>query len=457
MKAVFTHSFESSGSLKLGLRSLPHIPSALSKTRIPSAVPSKLSSSLVLIKCVASAVNRGDLLQRRGKYPAPTSENPLTQEHDVCGLEASGYIVDKGNKVKNLILGEPVTALLTGGGYGEYVLVDQSAVISVKGQLKTWSYKILRKGPEKAFSISNLKEITPKASELDRLRLMYASCLPEAYLTAFQCLFIEHPNGGIKPGDNVLIHSGASGVGLAAIRLCRAYGAVPHASVRSPQKADVCRKLGALHIYDFTSPLENYDMKAFDPMPKESSMNFVLDTVFGSNYFKRSVSLLKTDGVYTVISFLGGCKIPESTPNSGNMADMVAKSVVNFAPLLIKRNKIVFTTLRSRSIRYKKHLIKKFNKFLKKRNSQISLDPIWTEETNEGCLNNSRIQSGSSDKWIRPIIYKSLPFMSESNQKDMSNLRADDTSECLLDAHNVHKAHDMLDRNQTIGKVLLYW
>ncbi|KNH04694.1 oxidoreductase [Perkinsela sp. CCAP 1560/4] len=488
MKAVILSSFGNVGVLKIASnRRIPVIPHVRSfpsffeyAWRLKNALTHQnqstsegrksYSDSLVLVKCVAYGLNRGDVLQRRGKYPPPKAANPLLQEDIVCGLEASGVVVDVGRKVQKCSVGDPVMALLTGGGYGEYVLVDESVIMNLKREIASgdtilWKLKRLAGGIiSRPFSIQYLLS---RFTKEDYQKLMFAACIPEAYLTAFQCLFIEHPNGGIKSGENVLIHAGASGVGIAAIRICRAHGAVPHVTVRSSGKATVCRQLGAEKVYTFcTQNSSSTYSEGFDAFPNESSMDLIVDPVFGSSYFSRGASLLKKDGVYVILSFLGGSKIPDS-PQKGEHSPDFSSIQMNFASFLAKRNRIVFTTLRNRGVEYKKKLILKFEAFLAA-SASLNLNPIivetgkkWeidrtngpsnTEERISYCLQSTESKQTIPPKWIQPVIYKSFAVLSETNQAMMN------TSSDLQDAHNVQRAHKILEANENIGKIMLYW
>ena len=466
MKAVVLNGFGASNVLKLMRCKLPPMPSKLCKKDMLESQPHAIQNSpesLVLIRCVASAINRGDLLQKRGMYPPPLSENQLTQETNICGLEASGFIADMGSKVKRFRIGDPVAALLTGGGYGEYVLVDEACVMNLRNHIG--------KPKKRVKSIATLsfpeQWNMPQHSAADYQKLIFAACMPEAYLTAFQCLFVEHPSGGIKQGDNVLIHSGASGVGMAAIRICRAYGAVPHVTTRSPAKAKACRKIGALKVYNFSLVNSLQGDASYDRFPEKKSMDLIIDTVFGSNFFKNGVDLLKKDGVYIVLSFLGGSKLLSGSSISKD-GTTKQSTEINFAPLLIKRNKIIFSTLRNRDTRYKKNLIRRFESFVENHGCGMSLDPIWTKELLDNVSNaeNSSFESRISKiiniaklnpSWIRPMIYTASPFENESQEEDVRKSSNEKIESPITNAENVQRAQELLETNQSLGKVVLFW
>jgi NADPH:quinone reductase-like Zn-dependent oxidoreductase len=157
-----------------------------------------LSPSEVLIEIKATAINRADLMQRRGLYPPPPGASPI------MGLECAGVVVQVGDQVSRHQVGDRVCALLAGGGYAELTAVDEGSVISI---------------PE-------------------GLDFSQAAALPEVFATAWLNLFIE---ASLQPGERVLLHAGASGVGTAAIQLCRAFGAESYVTAGSEDKGDFRR------------------------------------------------------------------------------------------------------------------------------------------------------------------------------------------------------------------------
>eukprot|EP00760_Papus_ankaliazontas_P012946 PhM_4_TR15620/c2_g1_i1/m.66293/K10133/TP53I3; tumor protein p53-inducible protein 3 len=161
-------------------------PDTLSIGTVPT--PKIKNDDDVIVKVHATAVNRADTVQREGRYPAPPGASPI------LGLELSGVVVAVGPGVSDLSIGTEVMALLDGGGYAEYAVVARGQVMTV-----------------------------PKGVDLTS-----AAAIPEVFLTAYQSLVTEHHRGGTKSGDHVLIHAGASGVGTAAIQLCKLFGATPY-------------------------------------------------------------------------------------------------------------------------------------------------------------------------------------------------------------------------------------
>lgn len=251
----------------------------------------------VLIQVAAFGVNRADTLQRQGKYPAPPGES------DILGLEVSGTVMRCGSKVERWQEGDKVFGLVPGGGYAEQVCVDQRHLMAVP----------------------------------NGMQLHHAAGLAEVYLTAFQSLcWLGH----IAPGHRVLIHAGASGVGLAGIQLARAMGAEVAVTASSAEKLALCEHVGA-------SLLINYKEQCFKEIVKTqwgASVNMVLDFV-GADYLNRNLSLLALDGCVVYLAMLGG-----------RYADKL-----DMAMLLAKRASIIGSTLRNRHDDYKAKLIAEFS------------------------------------------------------------------------------------------------
>nr|WP_124728619.1 NAD(P)H-quinone oxidoreductase [Staphylospora marina] len=251
----------------------------------------------ILIRVEAAGINRADLLQREGKYPPPPGASP------VLGLEVAGVVESLGANVTKWRVGDRVMALLSGGGYARYAAVHQDLVMPVPDGMS----------PEQAAAI------------------------PEAFLTAWQCLFWI---GRLSRGETVLIHAGASGVGSAAIQLANKAGAVPVVTAGSDEKLEFCRKLGA-------KAAVNRREDAWEERVLEATggrgVDVVLDFV-GAPYVEKHLKLLGSDGRWVLISLLGGSR-PERFP---------------LAPLLAKRIQLTATTLRARSLDYRSRLVADF-------------------------------------------------------------------------------------------------
>lgn len=255
----------------------------------------------ILFKVKATALNRADLLQRRGYYPPPEGASPL------MGLEAAGVVEEIGeNCAEDWKIGDRVFALLPSGGYAEYVTVPEKMALRI---------------PE-GISFSE------------------AASIPEAFLTAFQTLFWV---GRLNKGEHVLIHAGAGGVGSAAIQLARAAGAIPIVTVGSEKKQRFCLDLGAQHAFNYKDG--DFASRVLDATEGQG-VEMVLDFI-GAAYWKQNIKVLKMDGRWVLIGTLGGTRLEQ----------------VSLAPILNKRLQLTGTTLRNRSLDYKISLSHEFASF----------------------------------------------------------------------------------------------
>src|SRR5690554_5608409 len=207
----------------------------------------------VRIRVVAAGLNRADLLQAKGLYPPPKGVT------DVLGLECAGVISEVGAG-SDWQVGDRVCALLAGGGMAEEVCVDARHVLPVPRDM-AWED---------------------------------AAAIPEVFSTAWLNVF---ELGAAQPGEKVLIHAGASGVGTAAIQLCKAFGNPCWVSLGSQEKLETCQALGAeggVLRHDGIATL-----KDFGPF------NVALDPV-GANYAPEHLDLLAQDGRWVLIGLMGG-------------------------------------------------------------------------------------------------------------------------------------------------------
>jgi putative PIG3 family NAD(P)H quinone oxidoreductase len=212
----------------------------------------------VVVAVAATAVNRADLHQRRGRYPVPAGTTP------VLGLECSGTVVEIGPGVRDVARGDRVCALLDGGGYAERVAVPVGQLLRMPGGLD----------------------------------FAQAAALPEAFCTVWLNLVSL---GGLTAGQTVLVHGGASGIGVTAIQLIKAFGAHPIVTVGSPRKAGRCRELGAVAV---EYPREDF-VSAVHEHTGGRGAALVLDCV-GGPYLTRNLTALADGGRLIVIGLLGG-------------------------------------------------------------------------------------------------------------------------------------------------------
>ncbi|MBD0708371.1 MULTISPECIES: NAD(P)H-quinone oxidoreductase [unclassified Streptomyces] len=256
-------------------------PEALIWAEVPDPVPGE---GEVLVEVVASAVNRADLLQRQGFYAPPPGSSPYP------GLECSGRIAALGPGVAGWAVGDPVCALLAGGGYAEKVVVPSGQLLPV---------------PE-------------------GVDLATAASLPEVACTVWSNIFmIAH----LRPGETLLVHGGASGIGTMAIQLAKAVGARVAVTAGSPEKLARCAELGADILIDYRE--QDFVAELADATGGAGA-DVILDIV-GAKYLERNVKALAVNGRLVIIGLQGG-----------------VKGELNLGALLAKRAAVMATTLRSR-------------------------------------------------------------------------------------------------------------
>jgi putative PIG3 family NAD(P)H quinone oxidoreductase len=214
----------------------------------------------ILVKIAAAGVNRPDIMQRQGNYPAPAGAP------DIPGLEIAGEIVALGPDVKRWKIGDKVMALVVGGGYAEYAVAHESHALPV-----------------------------------DHLSMIEAAAVPETFFTVWHNAF---ERGGLKAGETLLVHGGTSGIGTTAIQLARAFGARVVTTAGSAEKCEACRKLGA-------NVVVNYKTEDFVAATKAATdgngADVILDMV-GGNYIERNYEAAKVEGRIVQIAFQGGPK-----------------------------------------------------------------------------------------------------------------------------------------------------
>lgn len=238
----------------------------------------------VLVEVQATAVNRADLLQARGGYPPPPGAS------QILGLEMAGVINAVGEAVEGWKPGDRVCALLPGGGYAEQVAVPAGMLLRLP----------------------------------DKWDFVQGAAVPEVWYTAYVNLFLE---GDLKPGETILIHAGASGVGTAAIQLARITGAKVFVTAGRADKLSACHDLGAdLAInYKEADFLEEV-LAASDGQ----GVDLILDPVGGA-YLERNIKALRPFGRLVNIGLLSG-----------------GRGELDMALLLRQRLHIIGSTLRNR-------------------------------------------------------------------------------------------------------------
>ena len=238
----------------------------------------------VVLDVAAASVNRADLLQRQGHYPPPLDAPPWP------GLDCSGTVSVVSDGVIGWAVGDQACALLVGGGYAERVAVPVGQLLPV-----------------------------PRGMDV-----VTAAALPEVTCTVWSNVFMT---AGLRPGEVLLVHGGAGGVGTMAVQLGRAVGATVAATARSAQKLARCGALGATILVNYRD--EDF-VAVVDDATDGHGADVVLD-VMGAEYLGRNLSVLAPAGRLLVIGLQGG-----------------RKAELDLSALMAKRGAVIATTLRMR-------------------------------------------------------------------------------------------------------------
>ena len=292
----------------------------------------------VLIKVAAAGINRPDILQRQGGYPPPKGAS------EILGLEVSGKIVEIGKNIDLDFKGKEVCALVTGGGYAEYVKTTLATILPI-----------------------------PKG-----LNVVDAAAIPETFFTVWTNLF---DSGSLKKNETLLIHGGASGIGITAALIAKAMGIKFLTTVGSVKKKKFMEQLGSTLTI-------NYQNEDFEEVIKKElkGVDVILDIV-GGEYFQKNINILNKFGRLINIAYLQG---------------PVVKA--NLLPIMLKRLIVTGSTLRIRSDEEKQNIRDSIKTY------------IWPLFEN---------------KTINMIIDKKFSF------------------------NDVKKAHEYMENNENIGKLLL--
>jgi len=256
----------------------------------------ELGADEIRIRVRTTAVNRADLLQRQGFYPPPPGVSAI------LGLECAGEVLEVGSAVRGWRPGERAMALLGGGGYAEEVVVHAGSAMRVPADFSDQE----------------------------------AGALPEVFLTAFLNIFML---GEVPEGGSVLVHGGGSGVGTAAISLCRAAGRRVLVTAGSAEKCQRCLDHGA-------DVAINYRDGDFAPAVREATgglgVDVVLDSI-GARYLAGNLEALAVDGRLVIIGLMGG-----------------ARAEIDLASMLVRRQRLIGSTLRARSLADKAAIVAAF-------------------------------------------------------------------------------------------------
>jgi NADPH:quinone reductase len=257
-------------------------PEVLSLTERPDPFP---AAGEILIDVAAAGVNRPDVIQRLGKYPPPPGAS------DIPGLEVAGIVAAVAPDVRGWSVGEPICALVAGGGYAERAAVPQEQCLPI-----------------------------PKG-----LTAIQAAALPETFFTVWTNVF---QRGRLKAGETILIHGGTSGIGTTAIQLAKAFGARVLATAGTDAKCQATRALGAEQAFNYKTQDWVAEAKR---VTGGDGVNVILDIV-GGDYIARNLDLLSMEGRLLQIAFL-----------------KTGKAEIDFSVMMRKRAWITGSTLRPRS------------------------------------------------------------------------------------------------------------
>ncbi len=261
----------------------PGEPGVLQLQERPVPIPAE---GEVLIRIKAAGVNRPDISQRKGNYPPPFGASP-----DIPGLELAGIIEQCGAGCTRWKVGDAVCALVTGGGYAEYAAVPDGQCLPVPAG---WSFA-------------------------------EAAVLPETVFTVWHNAF---QRGQLKKGDKFLVHGGSGGIGMTAIQLAKAFGAIVYATAGSAEKCRACLDAGADRCI-------NYKEQDFEEALASEGVDLVLD-IIGGEYIPKNLRLLRPDGRLVFLNAIRG-----------------AKAEIDIFSLMSKRLMITGSTLRVRNTAFK--------------------------------------------------------------------------------------------------------
>lgn len=264
----------------------PGGPEVLQPQELPVPQPSE---GQVLVQVAYAGVNRPDVVQRMGLYPAPPGASPLP------GLEVSGQIVALGSGVDAALLGQTVCALVHGGGYAEYCLADAGHCLPVPPTMS----------------------------------LAEAAALPETLFTVWHNVF---ERGWAKEGETILVHGGTSGIGTMAIMLGKAFGMTVIVTCGGAEKCAAALEIGADYAIDYKASDFVEEVRR---ITEGQGVELVLDMVAG-DYVARNLKCLKEDGRHVTIAVQGGMQ-----------------AELNMAVIMSRRYTLTGSTLRPRSSQFK--------------------------------------------------------------------------------------------------------
>ena len=268
----------------------------------------------VLIKVVATSINRPDLVQRQGNYPPPPGDS------EILGLEVAGTIEEIGAGVSGWNVGDKVISLVGGGGYAEYAVAYANHLMKIP---ESMSYE-------------------------------EAACVCESYITAFLNVFMI---GDLQDGQTAILHGGGGGVNTAAIQLAKAL--TPNAKLivtAHPSKIDRVKEIGADLVIDFTETPDFTDV--IKEYTGKKGVDLILDHV-GAKYLKPNMNSLAYKGKLVIIGVISGIK-----------------AELNLALMMVKRQQIIGSVLRSRPVSEKGEIVAEFTRRALPKFADRSIVPI---------------------------------------------------------------------------------
>jgi len=266
----------------------------------------------LLIKVAAAGLNRADLLQRAGLYPPPEDASPI------MGLEVAGTVLALGDGVKGWQPGDRVCALTHGGGYADLAIAPQGQCLPIP----------------------------------DRLDMIQAAALPEALLTVWHNIF---QRAAMQPGEKVLIHGGASGIGTLGIQMANAMGGEVYTTAGSDEKCAALTALGARQAF-------NYQTQDFETACTDAGLRDRIDVILdlaGGDFIQKNLNLAAPEARIVYIAFIRGFK-----------------AEVNFAPLLLKRITLTGSTLRAQSFEQKAVMCEELRQHIYPHLENGSINPV---------------------------------------------------------------------------------
>jgi NADPH2:quinone reductase len=264
--------------------------------------PAEPAADRVLVRVRAAALNRADLLQRRGFYPAPQGVPA-----DIPGLEFAGEVEEVGEEARGRRVGERVFGIAGGGAQAEYIVVPESTLAPIPENLN-WAE---------------------------------AASIPEAFITAHDALFTQ---GRFGMGERVLVHAAGSGVGLAAVQLAHAAGAIVYGTSRTPEKLERARREYGLDEAVAVGDDPSHMVEAVRAWTNGAGVDVILDLV-GAKYLAANLDALALKGRLLFVGTTAG-----------------ASAQLDFGKVMSKRLNIIGTVLRSRSTAEKAAATRSFEK-----------------------------------------------------------------------------------------------